>query len=373
MRTAAASLDIPAVAGRKANLTRDHRGFRACHYCGTCGKGCRTASRFSSAEHLIPFALETGNLEIVSNAVVARILTDDSGRASGVQYFDRYTGNERQVNARVVVVGASCMDSTRILLNSKSRTYPTGLGNSSDMLGRNFSEQIMAHVSGFLPELFGQKYTNDDGLGGEHIYIPRFNHRQNDLDYLRGFGIQMWNTGCQQTGMAAADHIPGFGASFKMEVKKRYPALVSLHPFGEVLSRPENRVTVDENRTDRYGVPLMKISVSYGDNERKMLNHMYDTCEEILHAAHAEVPSIPRGQHDPPGSAIHEHSTCRMGVDPKMSVLNGFNQMHDVDNVFVVDGSSFTSASEKNPTLTILALAWRATDYLAEELRAGNL
>ena len=265
------------------------------------------------------------------------------------------------------------MDSTRILLNSKSRTYPTGLGNSSDMLGRNFSEQIMAHVSGFLPELFGQKYTNDDGLGGEHIYIPRFNHRQNGLDYLRGFGIQMWNTGCQQTGMAAADHIPGFGASFKMEVKKRYPALVSLHPFGEVLSRPENRVTVDENRTDRYGVPLMKISVSYGDNERKMLNHMYDTCEEILHAAHAEVPSIPRGQYDPPGSAIHEHSTCRMGIDPKLSVLNGFNQMHDVDNVFVVDGSSFTSASEKNPTLTILALAWRATDYLAEELRAGNL
>lgn len=373
MRTAAASLGIPAVAGRKANLTRDHRGFRACHYCGTCGKGCRTASRFSSAEHLIPFALETGNLEIVSNAVVARILTDDSGRASGVQYFDRYTGNERQVNARVVVVGASCMDSTRILLNSKSRTYPTGLGNSSDMLGRNFSEQIMAHVSGFLPELFGQKYTNDDGLGGEHIYIPRFNHRQNGLDYLRGFGIQMWNTGCQQTGMTAADHIPGFGASFKMEVKKRYPALVSLHPFGEVLSRPENRVTVDENRTDRYGVPLMKISVSYGDNERKMLNHMYDTCEEILHAAHAEVPSIPRGQHDPPGSAIHEHSTCRMGIDPKLSVLNGFNQMHDVDNVFVVDGSSFTAASEKNPTLTILALAWRATDYLAEELRAGNL
>ena len=373
IRTAAASVDIPAVPIRRANLTRDHRGFRACHHCGACGQGCRTASRFSSSDHLIPFALETGNLEIISNAVVARILVDERGRASGVQYFDRQTGAERQVRARVVIVGASCMDSTRILLNSKSSAYPNGLGNTSDMLGRNVAEQMMAHVRGFLPQLFGRGYTNDDGIDGGHLYIPRFNHRRPNLDYLRGFGIQMWATGCQHTGVTAAEHIPGFGASFKASVKERYPALASLHPFGEVLPRPENRVTVDESRTDRYGVPLMQISVEYGDNERKMLPHMYDTCEEILHAAGAEIASLPRGQHDPPGSAIHEHGTCRMGADPTRSVLNGFNQMHEVDNVFVVDGSAFPSASEKNPTLTILALSWRATDYLAEELRRGNL
>ena len=133
------------------------------------------------------------------------------------------------------------------------------------------------------------------------------------------------------------------------------------------------RVTVDESRTDRYGVPLMKIDVGFGENEKKMMRHMYDTCEEILHTAGAEISPFRRDGHDPPGSSIHEHGTCRMGGDPKSSMLNAYNQMHEVDNVFVVDGSAFASASEKNPTLTILALSWRATDYLTDELRKGNL
>jgi hypothetical protein len=137
------------------------------------------------------------------------------------------------------------------------------------MLGRNYCEQVMVHVRGFLPQLFGRGYVNEDGIDGGHIYLPRFNHRLKNLDCLRGFGIQTWGTGCQTTGIAAARHVPGFGASFKAEVKKKYPALVSLHPFGEVLPRPENRVTVDEGRVDRYGVPLMKISVSFGENEKK--------------------------------------------------------------------------------------------------------
>jgi choline dehydrogenase-like flavoprotein len=375
LRKACDKLRIPIVAGRRANFTRPHRGFAPCHYCGACGQGCDTASFFSSADHLIPQALETGNLEIQANAVVARILVDASGRASGVQYFDRKTGAERQVKARVVVLGASAMDSTRILLNSKSTHFPNGLGNGSDQLGRNFCEQMMVHVRGFLPQLYGRGYTNDDGIGGEHVYMPRFNHRPDrpKPDYLRGFGMQFWNTGSQTTGADVAQHLPGFGAAFKAEVKKRYPALVSLHPFGDVLPRPENRVTVDESRRDRYGVPLMKIDVAFGDNERKMRKHMYDTCQEILETLKAEIVPIDREANDPPGSSIHEHGTCRMGKDPKTSVLNSFNQMHEIDNVFVVDGSAFPNASEKNPTLSIVALSWRATDYLAEELRAGRL
>ena len=375
LRKACDKLRIPVVAGRRANFTRPHRGFAPCHYCGACGQGCDTASFFNSADHLIPQALETGNLEIQPNAVVARILVDANGRASGVQYFDRKTGAERQVKARVVVLGASAMDSTRILLNSKSTRFPNGLGNGSDQLGRNFCEQIMVHVRGFLPQLYGRGYTNDDGIGGEHVYMPRFNHRPDrpKPDYLRGFGMQFWNTGSQTTGADVAQYLPGFGASFKAEVKKRYPALVSLHPFGEVLPRPENRVTVDESRRDRYGVPLMKVDVAFGDNERKMRKHMYDTCQEILETLKAEIVPIDREANDPPGSAIHEHGTCRMGKDPKTSLLNSFNQMHEVANVFVVDGSAFPNASEKNPTLSIVALSWRATDYLAEELRAGRL
>jgi choline dehydrogenase-like flavoprotein len=375
LQKACDKLRIPMVAGRRANFTRPHRGFVPCHYCGACGDGCDTASFFNSADHLIPQALETGNLEIQSNAVVARILVDDRGRASGVQYFDRRTGAERQVKARSVVLGASAMDSTRILLNSKSTRFPNGLGNGSDQLGRNFCEQIMVHVKGFLPQLYGRGYSNDDGIGGEHVYVPRFNHRPDrpKPDYLRGFGIQFWDTGAQTTGVDVARVLPGFGASFKAEVKKRYPALVSLHPFGEVLPRPENRVTVDESRTDRYGVPLMRVDVKFGDNERKMRKHMYDTCQEILETLHAEIVPIDREKNDTPGSAIHEHGTCRMGKDRRTSVLNAFNQMHEVANVFVVDGSAFPNSSEKNPTLSIVALSWRATDYLAEELRSGRL
>ncbi len=300
---------------------------------------------------------------------------DDRGRASGVSYFERSSGVEREVRARTVVLGASALDSTRILLNSNSPRFPNGIGNGSDQVGRNYSEQIMVHVRGFLPQLYGRGYRNDDGIDGGHVYIPRFNHRAGHQapDYLRGFGIQVWGTGCQTTGVDVARHLPGFGADFKAEVKRRYPALLSLHPFGEVLSRPENRITVDESRTDRYGVPLMKVDVAFGENEAKMRRHMYETCEEILKTLGAELVPFDVEANDTPGSAIHEHSTCRMGSDPKSSVLNGFNQMHEVPNLFVVDGSAFTAASEKNPTLTILALCWRATDYLAEEMRKGNL
>ena len=372
---AAGRLDIPAVPIRRAVLTRPHGGRPACHYCGSCGSGCRTASFFNATDYLLMPALETGRLDIVSGAVAARVLTGDDGRADGVQYFERESGAERVVRARTVVVAASAMDSTRILLNSRSRRHPAGLGNGNDQLGRNYCEQVRFHRFGFLPQLFGQGYTNDDGIGGGHVYIPRFNHRLGGLDYVGGFGIQLWGNGCQTTGVNVAELLPGleFGAGFKQRVRERYPALAALHPYGEILPRPDNRVTVDGARTDRYGVPLMNIDVTFGDNERRMVRHMHEVADEILHTAGAEmVPSSP-DEHDPPGAAIHEHGTVRMGADPARSVLNRFNQMHEVDNVLVVDGSSFTSASEKNPTLTILALAWRAGDHLAEELRSGRL
>ena len=320
LRQAAASVGVPAVRMRRANITRPHRGFDPCHYCGACGSGCGTSSFFNSADYLIPFALETGRLEIVPNAVVSRILVDDQGRASGVQYFDRQSGAERQVHARVIVVGASCMDSTRILLNSTSTTYSNGLGNGSDQLGRNYVEQVRFHMRGFLPQLFDAGYTNDDGIGGGHLYIPRFNHRMSN-DYVRGFGIQLWGSGCQTTAVETASHVPGFGASFKAAVKSRYPSPVQLHPYGEVIPRPENRVTVDADRTDRYGVPLMQIDVTYGENERKTIDHMYDTAEEILLAAGAEILPFERGAHDIPGTAIHEHGTCRMGAEMRRGNL----------------------------------------------------
>ncbi len=372
LKKAATRIGHKIVAGRRAVITRDHRGFAACHYCGSCGKGCDTGSFFNSADHLLPEAVESGNLKIVENAVVARVLVNDEGLASGVQYFDRYTGKERVVSAKRVVVAASCVDSTRILLNSKSRQYPAGIGNGSGVIGRYLCEQVRFHLQGFAPELTGREASNDDGISGGHIYLPRFDRPGDRKDYLRGFGVQLWGIGCQDNA-DFAKKLPGFGSDFKTAVKNRYPALVQLHPYGEVLPRASNRITVEGTPTDRYGVPIPRIIYDIGDNERKMIDKMYDTAEEILHEMKAEALPYKRGEIDQLGSAIHEHGTCRMGKDPKRSALNGFCQMHEIKNVFVVDGSAFPTATEKNPTLTILATAWRASDYLAEQMRKGDV
>lgn len=369
-------LHMPFVRIRRAVKTVAHNGFPACHHCGQCGRGCDTASFFCSADHLIPDALKTGKLEIRSNAVVARILVDDNGLAKGVQYFDRKTGAEREVLGKVVVMGASCVDTTRILLNSTSRQHPNGIGNGQDVIGRYLCEQVRFHARGFMPSLYGSATRDDRGIGGEHTYMPRFNHRDGHrrTGYIRGFGMQMWNTGCSAEGAGHfAGRLPGFGAGFKAEVRKRYPAWVEMHPYGEVLPYRDNRITVDPSRTDRYGVPLLKIDYRIRENERAMLEHMCDSVEALAKEAGVELVDYKRGTVDRNGSAIHEHGTCRMGDDPKRSALTAFNQMHEVKNVFVVDGSSFTSASEKNPTITILAIAWRATDYLLGEMKRGNV
>jgi choline dehydrogenase-like flavoprotein len=373
IKRAASSVGIGVVPIRRAVLTQNHNGHTKCHYCGACGSGCDVGAFFNSSDYLIEPALKTGRLNIINNAVVARVLVDERGLANGVQYFDRQTKEEHRIFGRRVVVAASCVDSTRILLNSSSPRFPNGLGNSSDVVGRYLSEQIRVTMHGFAPELKGGKVYNDDGIGGAHIYMPRFNHRDGrKRDYIRGFGCQFWYTGAQ-TDLSYAKSIPGFGLNFKKAVKDRYPAVLALHPFGEAIPKAENRITVKGSPLDRYGVPVSRIAYSVGENERRMSQEMYDTTLEILHAAKAEIIPFDRNRLEPNGSAIHEHGTCRMGEDPKRSALNGFCQMHDVKNVFVVDGSAFTTASEKNPTLTILALAWRATDHMAGEMRRGNV
>jgi choline dehydrogenase-like flavoprotein len=257
-------------------------------------------------------------------------------------------------------------------LNSKSSKYPNGIGNGSDVIGRYLCEQIRFHMYGFVPDLFNTPTQNDDGIGGEHVYMPRFNFRGAKREYLRGFGAQFWGCG-SQGGVAWSKHIPGFGKDFKAGVKKRYPALVAIHPYGEVLPQKYNRVTVENTPNDRYGVPISRLEYKTGENERKMAKEMYETAEALFKEAKAEVLPYQRGSLDINGSAIHEHGTCRMGADPKRSALNGFCQMHEVPNVFVMDGAAFTTASEKNPTLTILALAWRSSDYLSEEMRSGRV
>ncbi len=360
------------VAGRRAVLTREHNGRAKCHYCGACGKGCDIGAFFNSYDYLLAEALETGRLQIIENAVVSRIMVDDEGLASGVQYFDRQTEEEHLVPAKRVIVGASCVDSTRILLNSKSSRYPNGIGNGSDVIGRYLVEQVRFHVRGFVPELVGAPATNDDGISGGHVYMPRYVMPETKRDYLRGFGIQFWGIGCSSNA-SFAKNLPGFGLDFKEATKSHYPALVQFHPYGEVLPYRRNRISVEGTQNDRFGVPLMNIDYDIEENERKMVSHMYDVVEELMHEMKVDPLPYRRRDIDALGAAIHEHGTCRMGADPKTSALNRNMQMHEVKNVFVMDGSAFPTATEKNPTLTILALAWRASDFLAAEMKRGNV
>jgi choline dehydrogenase-like flavoprotein len=372
LQKAGARVGIPIVHGRRAVNTNTSRGHNACHYCGACGRGCDVSAFFNSSDYLIEPAFKTGKLKVIDNAVVARVLVGDDGKANAIQYFDRVSKEEHRVRARVVIVAASCIDSTRILLNSKSDKYPNGIGNGSDVIGRYLCEQIRFHMYGFVPDLYNTATQNDDGIGGEHVYMPRYNFKGPKRDYLRGFGAQFWGCG-SQGGASWARQVPGFGKDFKAGVKKRYPALVAVHPYGEVLPQKYNRVTVENTPADKYGIPIARLEYKTGENERKMAKEMYDAAEMLLKEAKAEILPFQRGSLDVNGSAIHEHGTCRMGADPKRSALNGFCQMHEVPNVFVMDGAAFTTASEKNPTLTILALAWRSSDYLLDELRAGRV
>ncbi len=372
LRKAATRAKYPVVRIRRAVLTQAHNGRKPCHYCGACGRGCDIGAFFNSFDYLLKDSLETRRLELVENAIAEEILVNDEGLASGVRYFDRLTGDERTVPARRVIVAASAVDSTRLLLNSKSRQYPNGIGNGSDVIGRYLVEQFRLQVQAFAPELIGGPASNDDGISGGHIYIPRFEPTDEKRGYLRGFGIPISGVGCASNA-SFAKSLGGFGLSYKQAVKELYPALVKLIPYGEVLPYRHNRISVEGMPNDRFGYPLLRIEYAIGENERKMVSRMYDATEEILHQMKAEPLPYKHGEIDMPGTAIHEHGTCRMGEDPKRSALNRFNQMHEVKNVFVMDGSSFPTATEKNPTLTILALAWRASDYLAELMKRGEV
>ena len=371
---------IPIIPIRKAMLTRNHNGLAACHYCGACDRGCTTASRFSSLDAIIPALVSKPNFTLRTGAAVHRVLLDrNTGKASGVEFVDTSNKRTYTVRAKAVVVGAGAMESTRILLNSKTREHPNGLANSSGVLGHYLMDNFKAgFVSGYLPVLEGAPITNDDGAGGGHVYIPR----HTNIPAGKGQGRKSTaHRGWQYQPGAGADMFPGyargvrgFGSGFKRTVRERNPARISLAGFGEMLPDFSNYCEIDPNGLkDRYGIPQLRFNAKWGENELKMTEAMYDTAEEILRAAGAEVIPYQRRLPPPPGDATHEVGTARMGDDPKHSYLNRFNQSHEIRNLFVVDGASFTSLSEKNVTLTILALAWRASEYIAEELRRGEL
>jgi choline dehydrogenase-like flavoprotein len=362
----------------RAGVTTDglkHNKYRSCCFGrGACSRragGCDIHAAFDSPTGLIAPAMDTGNLTLRPNSVVSEVLVDkDSGKARGVTFIDAENGRPYEAKARTVVLAASTLESARLLLLSKSTLYPNGIGNSSGHVGHNFCEHIMGPgVTGLVKELIGKPPTLDDGRPGG-FYVARFrNLSDRHPNFIRGYGYEGgsgWDMYPESAGR------PGFGASYKKAVRDYGGAFISMGAFGEVLPRYENYVDLDPQVKDKWGIPVLRFHYQFGDNEHKMAEDMVNSAKEIFEEAGIEIVSA-RERLALEGWSIHELGTSRMGDDPKTSVVNRFQQSHDVKNLFVVDGSTHVNASCQNPTWTIMALAWRSCDHLADELQKGNL
>ncbi|MBK5293299.1 MAG: GMC family oxidoreductase [Acidobacteriia bacterium] len=364
VRNGAAKLGVKVIHVRKATLSRAAHGRPACHFCGNCMAGCDVVAKYNSADvHLAP-ALKTGKLTMFTDSVAREVVVSNENRVTGVRFLNRNTKREGEVGARVVVVSCACVQSVALLMMSRSRLYPNGLGNSSGQLGRHFIPHFTGGVQCFLKEFIGKPGTNDEGYL-DHAYVPSFMHNRK-RDYARSFGIQFNYQNRRAVGWARS--IPGFGRSYKQAVKDRYPAFLTFSPYGEMLPNPKSFVDLDWEKSDSYGLPMARRNVSYSENDWKIFRDMTEWSRRILESAGAEILSV---SEEP--RTNHELGGCRMGTDAKTSVLNGNCQSHDVKNLFVVDGSVFPSASEKNPTHTMMALAARTAHYIANGLRKGEL
>ena len=356
---------------RSANLTKPLNGRGPCHYCGPCERGCMTHSYFNSAFTTVADALATGNCTLISNAMVYKVLMDaDRNRASGILYIDRNTRQPHEVYAKTVILCAQTQESTRILLNSATPQHSNGLANSSGVLGHYLTAHVRSGGGvGEFPN-FDSKPSVEGGAPHKPlgIYIARFRNLKDSPPYkkfLRGFGYE---------GESSTEfnwEAPGFGQAYKKSVLEPRTS-IEITGFGEVLPRWDNFVELDPTVKDVYGIPVLKIHMSDGENERAMIQDMGDSAGEMLEAAGAKNirthanPSAPRW-------ALHEAGIARMGADPKTSILNQFQQTHDIKNLFVMDAAGFTSNPCQNPTLTIMALCVRSCDYLMSELKRNAI
>ena len=355
--------------GRVAVLTQDHLGRSACHYCGPCERGCITRSYFSSVNATLPAAQKTGRMTLRSYSVVHSVTFDAKARrATGVRVIDGRSRASLEFRAKVVFLCASALESARILLNSSTTEYPNGLGNSSGELGHNVMDHVMA--AGAEATIPGNEDRIMIGRRPNGIYIPRFrNVKTKHNAFLRGYGYEGggyregWERGITQTG---------FGAEFKNSLRQPGPWRVGMGGFGECLPNHTNYCEIDKEKVDAWGIPVLKMHVTWSENELAIRKDMQIAAAEMLAAAGGRNIQTFEGE-DPPGYCIHEMGTARMGRDPKTSVLNAHNQLHDIKNLFMTDGAAMTSSSCVNPSLTYMALTARACDYAVKQMKKGEL
>jgi choline dehydrogenase-like flavoprotein len=377
-------LKIPCVPSRLAILTKSIHGRAACHYCAQCGRACGVNANFNSpGVHIMP-AMKTGNLEVRTGAMVREVVTGEDGLARGVSYVDKKTRGEVTVYGKVVVLAASCCETARIMLNSKSAHSPNGLANSSGLVGRYLMDTVGSPVSGYLPILEDLPPRNEDGVGGMHMYMPWWNYKEQKsgkMPFARGYHIEMGGG----RGMPGPDDFGGseqvlgggYGLQFKQNIRKMYGANIGFDGRGEMIPNADSYCELDPNTVDQWGIPVLRFHFKWSQDEILQAKHMQDTFKEIITAMGGKYYTdataennwgIARG-----GAIIHEVGAARMGSDPKTSVLNKHCQAWDCKNLFITDGAPFVSNADKNPTLTITALGWRTSEYIAEQVKKRNL
>ncbi|MFN0103345.1 MAG: GMC oxidoreductase [Bryobacteraceae bacterium] len=345
--------------GRTAILTKAHNGRQACHYCGPCEQGCVTYSYFSSPFTTVKDAQATGRLTLITDAVAAKMVTKD-GKASAVQFIDRNTRDVREVRAKVFVLCASTLESTRLLMNSK-------ICGDNDALGHYLMDHIyQGGAAGTMPDIEARPWAGPPRRPNG-IYVPRFRNikEKTTNGFIRGYGYQGGSSPAFDFGAA------GFGKEYKEAVRNgRWGINIGL--WGECLARRENKVEIDKNRVDTWGVPVLKIDAGWGENELKLWEDGKIQAAEMLEAAGAKDVQVTGRTPSVPGFCIHEIGTARMGTDPKRSVLNKWNQAHEMNNLFVTDGAAWVSSGCQNPTLTMMALTVRACEYILDNHAKGR-
>jgi len=384
---------VPVIPSRLSILTQkinDERG--QCFYCAQCNRGCTVHADFSASSVLVNPAIKTGNVDVIPMAMAREVLTNDQGLATGVSYVSKDDLTEYQVMGRSVILAASACESARLMLNSKSTRHPDGLCNSSGVVGRYLHDSTGAAMGGVLPQLFGRKRYNEDGVGGMHVYSPWWGDNKK-LDFPRGYHIEYWGGMSQPAygfgfGMQGLNgqyevngkkkDAGGYGASLKEDHRFFYGAGVGMAGRGEAVPTRDNLCAIDPDVVDKYGIPVLKFNVKWSDYEVNQAKHMKETFREIMHNMGAIITWGDDGAEnsyglESPGKIIHEAGTVRMGNDPGASALNKYNQGHDCKNLFVVDGGAFVSQADKNITWTIMALSMRASEYLVDEMKKRNI
>ena len=381
--------DIPVIPSRLSILTkRINKDRGVCFYCSQCNRSCSVYADFSSGSCLIfPAQRSTGRVDLYTDAMVREVVTNGAGEAKGIIYINKEDRQEYQINAKVVILAASACSSARILLNSKSSEHPQGLGNSSGLIGRYLHDSTGSSRAALVPELLNRKTYNEDGVGGMHVYTPWW---LNDakLDFPRGYHLEIWGgLGTPSYGFgfnpdSLNEHfgldIGGYGNKLRDDVKRFYGAVIGISGRGESVPQYDNYCEIDPDTVDEFGIPVLRFHYNWTDYERNQAKHMHKTFEEIFDAMGAiTLGDAPTAESEyglaAPGQIIHEVGTTRMGDNPATSVTNSYQQLHDAKNVFVVDAGSFVSQADKNPTWTIMALSWRTSDFIVEQLKKQNL